>query len=83
MKKVLSVLIVILIFLIGIKIGGNTSVISSSNDLFENAKEEFENEIVVPNNNYENIQLKPKEYLPNKVAKIVNKIIEKITNKIA
>lgn len=83
MKRVLYILFIILIFLIGIKIGGATPSTSISSDLFESAKEEFESEIVIPDSNYENIDLVPKEYLPNKVANFINKLIEKITNKIA
>lgn len=83
MKRVVGILIIIIIFLVGIKIGSNTSFSSSSVDLFENAKEEFEEEIVLPNNEYKNIELKPKEYLPNKIANIISKILEKMTNIIA
>lgn len=82
MKRVLSILIVIIIFLIGIKIGSNNSI-SQTDDLFEKAKEEFEQEIVIPDNEYQNIDLKPKEYLPNKIAKAINNIIDKITSKLA
>ena len=82
MKRVLSILIAIIIFLIGIKIGSNNSI-SQTEDLFENAKEEFEHEIVIPDNEYQNIDLKPKEYLPNKIAKVINNIIDKITSKLA
>lgn len=82
MKRVLSILIVIIIFLIGIKIGSNNSI-SQTDDLFEKAKEEFEQEIIIPDNEYQNIDLKPKEYLPNKIAKVINNIIDKITSKLA
>lgn len=82
MKKVLSVFIVVIIFLVGIKVGSSTSI-NKTEDLFESAKEEFEEQIVIPNNQYENIQLKPKEYLPNKIAKMIDKMIDKITSKIA
>lgn len=81
MKKILSVLIIAIIFLVGIKIGSNNDF-SSSNDLFENAKEEFEEEIIIPSNEYQNIELRPKEYLPNKIAKIISSLIEKITEKL-
>ena len=77
------VLLGILILLVGIKIGSSNNVNSISNDLFEQAKDQFEEEIKMPNNEYENIELKPKEYLPNKIAKKVNNIIEKIINKLA
>lgn len=83
MKKILSFIIVIIIFLVGIKIGSNTTFSSSKEDLFENAKEDFESQIIIPNNEYQNIELKPVEYLPNKIASIISKILEKITNKIA
>lgn len=83
MKKIWTILIIILVLLVGIKIGGTTNYDSYNNDLFENEKEKFENEIIIPDNDYENVELKPKEYLPNKVAKIINNILEKIIKKLA
>ncbi len=83
MKKIVSSLLIIIVLLIGIKIGSTTDIASTPSDLFESAKNEFEHEITKPNNKYENIELKPKEYLPNKIAKKINSIIEKLIEKIA
>ena len=83
MKKIVSGLLIIIVLLIGIKIGSTTDIASTPSDLFESAKNEFEDEITKPNNKYENIELKPKEYLPNKIAKKINSIIEKLIEKIA
>lgn len=81
-KKIWTIAFIILVLLIGIKIGGKTNYDSFNNDLFEIEKERFETEIVDPNNSYENIDLRPKEYLPNKVAKTINNILEKILKKL-
>lgn len=83
MRKLISILLIIIIFLVGIKIGSSSSIVNSSNDLFEQAKDDFENEIVIPDNDYENIDLKPKEYLPNKIARKISSILEKLIDKIA
>lgn len=83
MRKLISILLIIIIFLVGIKIGSSSSIVNSSNDLFEQAKDDFENKIVMPDNDYENIDLKPKEYLPNKIARKISSILEKLIDKIA
>lgn len=83
MRKLISILLIIIIFLVGIKIGSSSSIVNSSNDLFEQAKDDFENEIVMPDNDYKNIDLKPKEYLPNKIARKISSILEKLIDKIA
>lgn len=75
-------MLIIIVLLVGVKIGSSNDFDSSHYDLFESAKNEFEQEIIKPNNKYENIELKPKEYLPNKIASKINKLIEKIINKI-
>ena len=50
--------------------------------MFEDAKNEFEEEITLPDNNYEPKTLKPKESLINKIANGIDGIIEKFTNKL-
>lgn len=82
MRKVFFIMFVSLVLLVGVKIG-SSSTTSTNTDLFDIAKEKFEEEIIVPGNEYENIELKPKEYLPNKIASKISKIIEKICDKIA
>mgnify|MGYP003511336295 CR=1 FL=1 len=48
----------------------------------KNKKEEFENEIVVPDNNYQASQLVPNDNIVNKAAKKFEKIIDKVIDKI-
>lgn len=83
MRKLFSFVFIILILLVGIKIGSSDIITTTPTDLFEDAKNEFENEIIIPGNSYENIELKPKEYLPNKIANKISKILEKLADKIA
>ena len=83
MKKVASILFLVLVLLVGIKIGSSDDIKTTSSDLFEDAKEEFEENIIIPGNNYENINLKPKEYLHNKIANKISELLEKLADKIA
>lgn len=78
MKKVLVVVILIAFFLTGLNIGGSYHNYSK---MFEDAKTEFEEEITLPDNGYEPKTLKPKEGIINKVANMIDSIIEKITSK--
>ncbi len=79
MKKLVIVLVIILFFLVGLNIGGSYHNYSK---MFENAKDEFENEITLPDNNYKPKALKPKEGLINKIASSIDGIIEKFANKL-
>ena len=83
MKKVASILFLLLVLLVGIKIGSSNDIKTTPSDLFEDAKDEFEENIIIPGNNYENINLKPKEYLPNKIANKISELLEKLADKIA
>ncbi|MCI6716224.1 MAG: hypothetical protein SOZ32_01210 [Bacilli bacterium] len=79
MKKVVVIFLILVFFLIGINIGGSYHNYSK---MFEDAKNEFEEEITLPDNNYEPKTLKPKEGLINKIANGIDGIIEKFTNKL-
>ena len=79
MKKVLVVVIIIVFFLIGLNVGGSYHNYSK---MFEDAKTEFEEEITLPDNNYEPKTLKPKEGIINKVASAIDGLIEKISDKL-
>lgn len=82
MNKIFNIFLILIVFLLGIQIGTSYVENYSSNDLFEIAKDEFETEIVKPNNNYETKQLAPKKYLPNKIADKISSIFDKLIDKI-
>lgn len=80
MRKVLLLIVSFFIFLFGISLGGNFN--KGSSQLFEQSKEEFENIIITPDNMYENVDLVPEDYVINKTAKKVEKIIDSVIDKI-
>lgn len=80
MRKVFLLIVSFFIFLFGISLGGNFN--KGSSQLFEQSKEEFENIIITPDNMYENIDLVPEDYVINKTAKKVEKIIDNVIDKI-
>jgi uncharacterized membrane protein SpoIIM required for sporulation len=80
MKKILVIVIFLFVFLIGIKIG-NSYTISDSN-IFENNKNEFEQEIVNQDNDYNSSNHVLEENLSNKIARKIDETIEKILGKI-
>lgn len=80
MKKILVIVIFVFVFLMGIKIG-NSYTISDSN-IFENNKNEFEQEIVNPDNDYNSSNHVLEENLSNKIARKIDETIEKILGKI-
>ena len=80
MRKVFLLIVSFFIFLFGISLGGNFN--KGSSQLFEQSKEEFENIIITPDNMYENIDLVPEDYVINKTAKKVEKIIDGVIDKI-
>lgn len=82
MKRIIIFFLIIISFFVGIKIGSSSEYNGHVPNLFEEEKEKFENEIILPNNEYENKELIPKEYLPNKVANIIDKLIDKIIQKL-
>ena len=80
MKKILVLFIIIIMFMFGLVIG-NTD--SSYSRIFESAKDEFEENIMLPDNEYNPKTLKPEEKTINKIANFVNKIINKISDKLS
>jgi predicted PurR-regulated permease PerM len=80
MRKIFFLIVSFFIFLFGISLGGNFN--KGSSQLFEQSKEEFENIIITPDNMYENIDLVPEDYVINKTAKKVEKIIDSVIDKI-
>ena len=80
MRKFLLIMFIALTFLIGISIGNNSS---TYNKLFEKSLDEFEEEIVKPNNTYDSKDLKPDEGLINKIANKIDNIIESISDKLS
>lgn len=80
MKKILVIVIFLFVFLMGIKIG-NSYTISDSN-IFENNKNEFEQEIVNPDNDYNSSNHVLEDNLSNKIARKIDETIEKILGKI-
>ena len=80
MRKIFLLIVSFFIFLFGISLGGNFN--KGSSQLFEQSKEEFENIIITPDNMYENIDLVPEDYVINKTAKKVEKIIYSVIDKI-
>lgn len=80
MKKFGLILAIFIMLLIGIKIGGNYT--SGSSNLFEEARADFENEIVTPNNTYEPKQVLPEEGVTNKIAHTIDELMQKVINKV-
>lgn len=79
MKKFILIIILIFIFLIGVSIGNESS---TYNKIIDDSKEEFENEILKPNNSYEPIDLKPNEGFINNIANKIDKLIKTISDKL-
>lgn len=79
MKKIFILVTIIFIFIIGLKLGNNNY---SANYLLEQEKDKFEQEIIMPNNDYEAKEFVPKDNIVNKVAKKVDNTIDKIIDKI-
>lgn len=80
MKNIIIVFLIFLFFLIGLNIGNNSN---TYNKLFEESIDNFEEEIVKPNNDYSAKDLKPKEGLINKIANKIDSIIEAISDKVS
>ncbi len=79
MKKIVMVFLIIVFFLWGLSIGGKYH---NYDKMFDEAKNEFEENIKYPDNNYKPKKLEPKDKFINKVARKIDSIIEKIQNKI-
>lgn len=80
MKKLIIVITILLFFILGL-IVGNTN--SSYSVIFEDAKDEFEENIQIPDNSYQPKTLKPKENILNKFANFVDDIIDKVSDKLS
>ena len=80
MRKLFAIIVVFFIFLFGLTIGGNYS--KGSSKLFEESKNDFESEIVNPNNDYNNVMLVPEESMINKTARKLEDAIDSIIDKI-
>ncbi len=66
MKNILIIMGMIALFLGGLSLGGDFS--QGASNFFEEAKDNFEEEITKPNGDYQNFDLVPNEYLINKTA---------------
>lgn len=79
-----TILLIIVVLLIGIIIGSQNSI--GSSNYFEEAKNEFEQEIINPNNDYEtkrtsvegNIMSKVAVEIDEKLNALLTKLLEKI-----
>lgn len=80
MKKLGMIVFIFIVFIVGLLIGNNNS---SYSRLFEEAKDEFEENIKVPDSEYTPKTLKPEEGFINKIANFVDKIIDKVADKLS
>lgn len=80
MKKVLIFCLVGFMFLWGLTLGGNFS--SGSSNLFEEAKQEFEENINKPGSDYQNLDLVPSDYAINKTAHKIEDFISSTIRRI-
>ncbi len=80
MKKVIYFIILIGIFVLGLVLGTKDTM--SKNQLIDNAKNNFETSITNPNNDYQILNNEYEENIFNTSANFIDKIIQKIINKI-
>lgn len=80
MKKILVVIVFLIVFLFGIKVGNSYTI--NDNNIFENNKNRFEQEIVNPDNDYNSNNHVIEDNLSNKIARKIDETIEKILGKI-
>lgn len=80
MKKFLIVVGLFVFLLLGIQLGSDID--NSRNLIIEEAKEQFENEIIKEDNNYQNILLEPEDNVVNSVAKKIDNVINKVMDKL-
>lgn len=80
MRKIFGLVCVFFIFLFGLTIGGNFN--KGASQLFEESKNEFESEIVKPNNDYNNVILVPDDSVINKTAKKIEDVIDGVIDKL-
>lgn len=82
MNRMFNLIIILIIFLFGIQIGTLYVENYTNTDLFEITKDEFEENITKPNNEYNPKQLTIKKNILNKIADKIENIIDKIAKKI-
>lgn len=80
MKKVFVFILLGVFFLLGLMLGGNYH---NSSQIFEESKDNFEEEITKPDNNYNPSDNRPNGNILNKIANKIDSIIEKISKKIS
>lgn len=80
MKKLFYIVLLIAIFIIGLNIGTKGTI--NKNQLIDNAKDKFEEEISTPNNEYKAVNDNYEKNLFNKSADTIDKIIQKIIQKL-
>lgn len=78
MKKIFVFILTIVIFIIGVNLGSDSF---NQNELLEIEKEQFEESITKPNNDYEAKELVPKPNAVSKVANLFEETIEKAVEK--
>lgn len=78
MTKFIIILVIISVFLMGLKLGDDSF---NQNLLFEKEKEQFEQQITSPNNNYQNKELTPKKNVVSKTAEKIDNVIEQMVEK--
>lgn len=82
--KIRTILLIFVMLIMGIIIGSQNSV--GTNNYFEETKDEFEQEIINPNNTYEpkktvvegNVLSKAAVKIDDLINTIINKVLEKI-----
>ena len=79
MKKIFIFIVIIIFFIIGIKLGDTNY---NQNQIFEEEKQQFEQEITSPDGHYENKDLVPPKNIINKTANFIDEAIEKAINKL-
>lgn len=80
MRKLFYIVLLIAIFIFGLSIGTRGTI--NKNKLIDSAKDKFEEEITTPNNEYKAINDNYEKNLFNKSADTIDKIIQKIIQKL-
>ena len=79
MKKLIIIIAIFFSFVMGLKLGDNSF---NQNKIFEEEKNQFEQEITTPNNDYEAKELVPQKNTINKVADLFDNTIDKVVDKL-
>ena len=75
MKKLIIIIAIFFFFVIGLKLGDNSF---NQNKIFEEEKNQFEQEITTPNNDYEAKELVPQKNTIDKVVDKLKNILKKL-----